>query len=173
MSLKKFAVVSSFVGLVGCGGVETEEFVQTDSLKPRELNELKQTFRNATNIYHNTANLAANGWVQLQEACFEEDDGEVQLGIVYVRPAIIDATIDPNNPEVLYYEPQEDGSLVLMGGEYFCPIEACPTPPTLFGQTFRFEEDTNGHALHVWAWLNNPNGLTAAENPNVDTTYCP
>ena len=51
--------------------------------------------------------------------------------------------------------------------------EACPTPPTLFNQTFRFEEDTNGHALHVWAWLSNPSGLTNPANPNVDTTYCP
>jgi hypothetical protein len=43
--------------------------------------------------------------------------------------------------------------LKLIGGEYFCPVEACARPPTLFNQTFRFEEDTNGHALHVWAWL--------------------
>jgi hypothetical protein len=74
---------------------------------------------------------------------------------------------------VSHYEPQSDGDLKLMGGEYFCPIEACPTPPTLFNQAFRFEEDTNGHALHVWAWLRNPNGLTNPANPNVDTTYCP
>ena len=93
--------------------------------------------------------------------------------MVFVNPSRIDGVIDPARPEILYYEPQSDGTLRLMGGEYFCPVEACPTPPTLFNQTFRFEEDTNGHALHVWAWLRNPNGLTNPANPNVDTTYCP
>ena len=109
----------------------------------------------------------------VQATCFEEDAGTTRLGMVFVNPSRIDGVIDPARPEILYYEPQSDGDLKLMGGEYFCPIEACPTPPTLFNQTFRFEEDTHGHALHVWAWLSNPTGLTNPANPNVDTTYCP
>ena len=178
MKLKKLVIISVFVGCVavGFGGVEGDIAQAEASLRDKDLKDLKRlkrAFRQATAIYHNTDRLAPDGWVQLQPNCFEEDEGTTQLGIVFVRPSVIDGVIDQTQPEVLYYEPQADGSLELMGGEYFCPIEACPTPPTLFNQTFRFEEDTNGHALHVWAWLRNPNGLTDPANPNVDTTHCP
>src|SRR5688572_15719010 len=188
MMLEKFAIVSIIVGfaVMGCGGVEDDPITATAQLALHDddcdsdsdsdsdqLRRLRRTFRRVTRIYRNPDNLAPNGFVPLQDTCFEEDEGAVQLGLVYLRPAIVDGVINKNKPEILYYEPRADGSLRLMGGEYFCPIEACPTPPTLFGQTFRFEADTNGHALHVWAWLRNPNGLTAPSNPRVDTTYCP
>ena len=112
-----------------------------------------------------------------KETCFEEDAGTTKLGIVFVNPSRIDGVIDPARPEILYYEPQSDGDLKLMGGEYFCPVEACSTPPTLFNQTFRFEEDTNGHALHVWAWLQQPQwsdqpGEPERRTPSVLTMSC-
>jgi hypothetical protein len=69
--------------------------------------------------------------------------------------------------------PEKRWGLEAHGRRILLPAAGLPTPPTLFNQTFRFEQDTNGHALHVWAWLRNPNGLTNPENPNVDTTYCP
>jgi hypothetical protein len=171
---KQFAIVTVFVSgaAMGYGGVEYDASAAQLALSP-DLHDLRRAFRHATAIYHDTDRLERNGWVRLQETCFEEDAGTTRLGIVFVNPSRIDGVIHPAQPEVLYYEPQSDGDLKLMGGEYFCPVEACPTPPTLFNQTFRFEEDTNGHALHVWAWLSNPNGLTHPANPNVDTTYCP
>jgi hypothetical protein len=174
MRFKQLAIVTVFVGgaaAMGYGG-EYDASAAEQGLRP-DLHDLRQAFRHATAIYHDTDRLGRNGWVPLQETCFEEDAGTTKLGIVFVNPSRIDGVIDPARPEILYYEPQSDGDLKLMGGEYFCPVEACPTPPTLFNQTFRFEEDTNGHALHVWAWLSNPNGLTNPANPNVDTTYCP
>jgi hypothetical protein len=163
MRFKPLAIATVFVGIAAMayGGVS------------RDLHDLRRAFRRATVKFHDTDRLAPKGWVLLQQTCFEEDSGTTNLGIVFVKPSRMDGVIDPARPEILYYEPQSDGTLRLMGGEYFCPIEACPTPPTLFNQTFRFEEDTNGHALHVWAWLKNPNGLTDPANPNVDTTYCP
>jgi hypothetical protein len=171
---KQFSIVTVFVGgaAMGYGGVENDASAAQLALGS-DLHDLRRAFRHSTAIYHDTDGLERNGWVRLQDTCFEEDAGTTKLGIVFVNPSRIDGVIDPARPEVLYYEPQSDGALKLMGGEYFCPVEACPTPPTLFNQTFRFEEDTNGHALHVWAWLSNPNGLTHPANPNVDTTYCP
>ena len=174
---KQLAIVTVFVGgaAMGHGGAVSDVYtaeLALSQLSP-DLRDLRRAFRHATAIYHDTDRLERNGWVQLQETCFEEDAGTTKLGIVFVNPSRIDGVIDPARPEILYYEPQSDGDLKLMGGEYFCPVEACSTPPTLFNQTFRFEEDTNGHALHVWAWLSNPNGLTNPANPNVDTTYCP
>jgi hypothetical protein len=174
MRFKQLAIATVFVGgaAMGYGGVEGDASAAQLALRP-DLHDLRRAFRHATAIFHDTDRLEPNGWIRLQETCFEEDAGTTSLGIVFVNPARIDGVIDPARPEILYYEPQSDGTLRLMGGEYFCPVEACPTPPTLFNQTFRFEEDTNGHALHVWAWLSNPNGLTNPANPNVDTTYCP
>ena len=174
MRFKQLAIATVFVGgaAMGYGGVEGDASAAQLALRP-DLHDLRRAFRHATAIFHDTDRLEPNGWVRLQETCFEEDAGTTRLGIVFVNPARIDGVIDPARPEILYYEPRSDGTLRLMGGEYFCPVEACQTPPTLFNQTFRFEEDTNGHALHVWAWLSNPNGLTNPANPNVDTTYCP
>ena len=173
MRFKRLAIATAFVGGAAMGhGVEGNASAAQLALS-LDLHDLRRAFRHATAVFHDTDRLEPNGWVRLQETCFEEDAGTTRLGIVFVNPSRIDGVIDPARPEILYYEPQSDGTLRLMGGEYFCPVEACPTPPTLFNQTFRFEEDTNGHALHVWAWLSNPNGLSNPANPNVDTTYCP
>lgn len=171
---KRLAIVAILLGgtAMAYGGAGSDASTAGLAFGP-DLRDLRQAFRYASAIYHDTDRLQPDGWVPLQETCFEEDAGTTRLGIVFVNPPRIDGVIDPAQPEILYYEPQSDGTLKLMGGEYFCPVEACPTPPTLFNQTFRFEEDTNGHALHVWAWLGNPNGLTNPANPNVDTTYCP
>ena len=47
------------------------------------------------------------------------------------------------------------------------------TPTAADGGHGSKPEHGMNHALHVWAWLSNPNGLTNPANPNVDTTYCP
>ena len=173
--LKKL-VFSVFVGSVaiGCGGVGDT----SSSLSASTASQLRGKFRGATAKYKKVDKAVADGFVKLQDPCFVEEwtegTGEdIHLGIVYVRPSHMDAIIDEHDPEVLYYEPQADGSLELVGGEYFCPLDACPTPPTLLGFTFRLEEDTGGHALHTWGWLNNPNGLTHPINPNLDISNCP
>lgn len=166
-----------FVGLIGCGG-ESEELATDQLANGSQEGQLLNAFRNATSPYKKLSKAIADGYVLLQPECFTEEfteggGGTINLGIVYLRPDLIDGVINPNQAEILYYEPQANGSLKLMGGEYFCPLTDCPTPPSLFGFTFREEEDTGGHALHVWAWLTNPNGVTFPVNPNVDTTYCP
>jgi hypothetical protein len=176
MRFNKLVLASAFVGsmAIGCGGVEGE----VDSSQSADgAGQLLSKFRGATSIYKNVANAEAAGFVRLQEPCFAEewsegDGSDINLGVVYVRPSHMDANLDAKDPEVLYYEPQADGSLELMGGEYFCPEGACNSPPTLLGFTFRHELDVGGYALHTWGWLDNPNGLTHPINPNVDTTYC-
>ncbi len=47
------------------------------------------------------------------------------------------------------------------------------TPPALLGQVFHYTPSPNRygipafHALHVWAWRDNPNGMFADWNPRV------
>src|SRR5262245_58701343 len=133
---KQLAIVTVFVGAAAMayGGVESDSSTAQLGLRP-DLHDLRRAFRHATAIYHDTDRLERNGWVRLQQTCFEEDAGTTKLGIVFVNPSRIDGVIDPARPEVLYYEPQSDGDLKLMGGEYFCPVDVCRTPPTLFNQT--------------------------------------
>jgi hypothetical protein len=190
LNLKQVLIVTVFGCVaVGCGGPveelsdstsavhDDDEDSDSDSDSDSNTRQLRRTFRAATKKYRKVNKAIADGFVRLQEPCFVEEwtegTGEdIHLGVVYVNPGRMDGTIDPNNPEILYYEPKANGKLKLMGGEHFCPVEACPTAPTLFGFTFRFEEDTGGWALHTWAWLRNPNGLTHPINPRVDTTHC-
>jgi hypothetical protein len=156
---------------MGYGGVEYEASAAQLALSP-DLYDLRRAFRRATALYHDIDRLERNGWVRLQESCFEEDAGTTKLGIVFVNPSRIDGVIDPARPEVLYYEPQRRG-LEAHRRRVLLPGRGMREASDAFHQTFRFEEDTNGHALHVWAWLSNPNGLIHPANPNVDTTYCP
>src|SRR5262249_9632058 len=114
---KQLAIVTVFVGgaAMGYGGVESDASTAEQALRP-DLHDLRQAFRHATAIYHDTDRLRPNGWVPLQQSCFEEDAGTTKLGIVFVNPSRIDGVIDPARPEVLYYEPQSDGDLKFMGG---------------------------------------------------------
>jgi hypothetical protein len=93
---------------MGYGGVEYEASAAQLALSP-DLYDLRRAFRRATALYHDIDRLERNGWVRLQESCFEEDAGTTKLGIVFVNPSRIDGVIDPARPEVLYYEPQRRG----------------------------------------------------------------
>ena len=122
---KQLAIVTVFVGgaAMGHGGAVSDVYTAELALSPLspDLHDLRRAFRHATAIYHDTDRLERNGWVQLQATCFEEDAGTTKLGIVFVNPSRIDGVIDPARPEILYYEPQSDGDLKLMGGEYLLP----------------------------------------------------
>lgn len=106
------------------------------------------------------------------------------MGYHYVNFSLIDLDIDNQNPEVLVYEPQKNGTLRLVAAEFIVP--AIPWhmthdddyPPTFEGQVFDDNRDfTKGgppfphYQLHVWIWKNNPKGIFAQYNPNVNCDY--
>jgi hypothetical protein len=114
MRFKQLAIVTMFVGGAAMRyGGEYDASSAEQALSP-DLHDLRRAFRHATAIYHDTDRLEPNGWVQLQATCFEEDAGTTRLGMVFVKPSRIDGIIDPARPEILYYEPQSDGTLRLM-----------------------------------------------------------
>jgi hypothetical protein len=126
------------------------------------LNQALARLRAATARYHDLAAAEADGFVKVTDC----ESGEV--GIVYVKPDRIDATLDPSAPEGLLYEPAATGRPRLAGVELVLPYGyGGPEPPTFFGHEFQPEDEFGVWGLHVWVWRHNPAGLFAYGNPNV------
>ena len=105
-----------------------------------------------------------------------EQAGQGGMGIHMVNTSLLDGTIDPKKPEVLVYEPQDDGSLRLVAVEYvvFASDWKGSSPPRLYNTEFDYADANNRYglppfyALHSWVWKQNPSGLLYAWNPSVD-----
>ena len=110
--------------------------------------------------------------------CIEDPAGSGTMGVHMLNPALLDATIDADAPELLVYAPKQNGELKLVALEYLVIKsvweEAGNTsPPALFGQEFMLTPAGNRYglpdfyALHAWIWNSNPSGLFAPYNPSV------
>lgn len=118
------------------------------------------------------------------------------MGIHYLNPAVLQMTaseprVDGNSthtdfmaPAILLYEPQADGSLVLVGVENLVFQDAWKkagnaTAPVFAGRTWDTMADVPNTAAdeahgfaphfdqHVWAFRENPSGALMPFNPNV------
>ena len=96
------------------------------------------------------------------------------MGIHYVNGKHLkDNALDVANPEAVMYEPQKDGSLVLVGVEYI----TFRGPAALKGHLFEFHGSPNRYGLdpfyelHVWAHRPNPNGVFASANKDVSCEF--
>ena len=104
--------------------------------------------------------------------------GEGAMGVHMLNPSLLfdDGVIDAAQPELLVYEPRNDGTLKLVALEYLVLAEDWngATKPALFGQEFDTTEAGNRYglpkfyALHAWIWKPNPSGILHAWNPRVD-----
>ena len=123
------------------------------------------------------------------------------MGVHYFRPDLLGITTPPNprvdgtgthadfnQPAILIYEPQADGSLALVAVENLVFIKAWEAagnkaPPSFHGKAFdRMADDPATPAdeahmfephydLHVWLYRDNPNGMFAQFNPNVSCAH--
>ena len=91
------------------------------------------------------------------------------MGYHYVNVGLLDDGVNIATPEAVLYEPGPDGQLRLVALEYVIPKAAWtqPDPPVLLGQEFTLNA-FDLWALHVWVWKQNPSGIYADWNPNVD-----
>lgn len=136
--------------------------------------------RQATAQYHSVERAIADGFVSTVH-CEESEEGA--MGIHFVRvDRVLDPSVNPVEPEVLLYEPDENGKLRLVGVEYVVLDEdqdvGTPNadPPSLLGVPF--DGPMPGHHpgepvhydLHVWVWQHNPEGMYEPWNPSVQ---CP
>lgn len=108
--------------------------------------------------------------------CIADPGGTGSMGVHMLNPSLLDATIDAEQPELLVYEPRNDGTMKLVALEYLV-IKAAwqgASKPALFGQGF--DEIAAGnryglppfYALHAWIWKPNPSGILKPYNPRVD-----
>ncbi len=124
--------------------------------------------RAATSRFHQLAAAEAAGYTaQYPAGCAQSSVGA--QGFHYLNPALVDANVELLRPELVMYEPQQDGSLQLVGVDYVVPFNQWPseTAPTLLGVPFMRNEPLGVWALHIWAWRPNPSGTFAMWNPRV------
>lgn len=104
-------------------------------------------------------------------------DGYVDIGVVvqgmghhFMKMDLVDGTFDIRKPEILVYNPDENGVFHLVAVEYAIPLEASPMAP----EGFSGDNDVwspNGEVglwlLHAWVWKYNPLGVFSPVNPTV------
>jgi hypothetical protein len=142
-------------------------------------NQLLATIREATASYHVVDAALADGYVLASEC---EAIPEGGIGVHYRKSSLFDVVVDPAQPELLVYEPQQNGDLRLVAVAFVVP--AAPwdashsAAPTLGLQTLEDKRVPDWssppfptYELHVWVWQHNPNGIYATINPTVSCEF--
>jgi hypothetical protein len=130
--------------------------------------------REVTAVYRDINQAMAAGYKQFGGCVSGPEAGA--MGVHFVNDALVDETLDADQPEALIYE-FKNGMARLVGVEYITPAPAWDPnhdgPPVLSGQHFQFVGTPNRYRLpalyelHVWAWRENPNGTYVDWNPRV------
>jgi hypothetical protein len=109
--------------------------------------------------------------------CIEDPAGTGTMGVHMLNPDLLfdGGVIDADEPEILVYEPRNDGTLKLVALEYLVfKSDFGAGRPSLFGKEFDEIKAVNRYgipeswALHAWLWKPNPNGMLQPYNPRVD-----
>ena len=134
------------------------------AIQNRELAAL----RRATAPFRDFGKATAAGWSAQITPCMTSAAGG--MGFHYGNTALFDAVARVEVPELLLYEPDQNGRLRLVAVEYIIPYTAhsrSSTPPILFGLPFTRNDTFQLWGLHAWVWKDNPSGIFADWNPRV------
>jgi hypothetical protein len=96
------------------------------------------------------------------------------MGIHYLNTSLVNDTVIVTKPEILIYEPQQDGSMTFVGVEFIIPysIHGADQPaPVLFGEAFSKNDHFGLWGLHAWVGKKNPSGTFAMWNPDVSCQF--
>ncbi|MEO5821169.1 MAG: hypothetical protein ABIT71_11740 [Vicinamibacteraceae bacterium] len=123
--------------------------------------------RAATAKFRNPEAAVAAGYPATSHCVENQPTGG--MGLHFGHPALQDATLDVEKPEILVYEKLGDGSIRLNGVEYVVPIAQWTSdqPPTLMGQPFKRANGLGIWYLHAWIWKPSSSGIFADWNPDV------
>lgn len=134
---------------------------------------LVERVREATARFADVATAKAEGYEPIP--CVSGSGGGA-MGIHYVNSNYLTEdgnTLDLSKPEAVMYEPQADGSLVLLGVEYI----TFEGPASLEGHLLHYRGSPNRYGLgpyyeiHVWAHRENPAGPFVGMNISVSCEF--
>ncbi len=127
-------------------------------------------------VFKDVAAAEAAGFIPVSECTVSDEGG---MGVHYLNPVRAAQALDATKPAVLLYAPTSNGTMRLLGAEWFQAdadqdVTTDADRPTLFGQPFN--GPMPGHDpmmpvhydLHVWLYDSNPAGVFAPWNPSVD-----
>jgi len=95
------------------------------------------------------------------------------MGFHYGNVGLIDGVVQALKPEILLYEPQQNGTLLFVGVEYVVPYTAWtkPHPPAIAGVAFHRNDAFGLWVLHAWVAKPNPSGTLFDWNPRVSCRF--
>lgn len=150
------AGVGAIPGLAGCGFMSSspEEQVRAE--------------REHLSTYTDVGTAIQDGY-RMTTPYVRSDEGV--LGLPFVN--LDTPELDPESPQVLFYDLREDGTYELLGVEWLVPAEQRDDPPSLFGT--EFGDATPGetafipehYGLHAWLFAENPDGFFAPRHSGV------
>lgn len=138
--------------------------------------------RAATSQYLDINVALHEGW-SVATPCVSGPDAGA-MGVHLILASRLVPTLDPAQPQLLIYEPGENGKMRLVGVEFIVLADAWAaahgnTPPALDGNLLNYVASPNRYGLpsfyeiHVWAWEHNPKGSYADWNTHVTCEHQP
>lgn len=141
--------------------------------QPPALPEQVEISRKASAKYWDIEAAKADGYEQLFD-CTEGESGN--MGQHFIHPGRAgDGKLVLEEPDVLMYEPQADGTMQLVAIEYVVFEKHWPeaAPPRFMGQVMKRKTAVGTHPVepffevHAWHWRHNPEGFFSDWNVNV------
>jgi hypothetical protein len=126
--------------------------------------------RSVTAPFHDFEQAKAALWSTQITPCMTDPGGAGGMGFHYGNVGLINGSASVDKPQLLLYEPEQNGRLRLVAVEYIIPYTFVPRsaePPVLFGQKFAQVDAFQLWGLHAWVWKENPSGIFASWNPTV------
>jgi hypothetical protein len=136
-----------------------------------DVNQDLARLRQVTASFHDFNTASNAGWNTQITPCMTDAGGAGGMGFHYGNTALIDGTATVDKPQLLLFEPEKNGNLRLVAVEYIIPYTFVPrsaTPPRLFNQDFQQVDAFQLWGLHAWVWRDNPSGIFASWNPQVN-----
>lgn len=154
--------------LISSACVRSRTIYATQAGDPAVANDLAR-LRTATRPFQSLDAAVAAGYARDVPSCLVHEHHGA-MGYHHNNPALADAKVEIERPEILLYERTSDGAYRLNGVEYIVPYRAWSrdsAAPVAFGQRLKHEDNLKLWYLHVWAWTDNADGLFADFNPAV------
>jgi hypothetical protein len=131
--------------------------------------------RSATQDFRSLDAAVAAGYPREVRRCLSHPE-EGGMGYHHVNRALLDDTLELARPEILLYSRTPEGEYRFNGVEYIVPYSARPPdaePPTIMDHELKRSAPLELWYLHAWVWTENPNGLFADWNPQVECPAVP